>query len=157
MLFNSFQFLLFFPTVTFLYFLLPHRFRWQLLLFASCVFYMAFIPAYIAILGVTILIDYFAALWISTPGISLRRNGCHHDCPHGSYVWKHQSECNREQGANGERNDTPNKQTPAPLIGNQDPPVVVSPTISRLNTIGTSVPVDGTPSVRGLAIDTPTI
>ena len=72
MLFNSFQFLLFFPTVTFLYFLLPHRFRWQLLLLASCLFYMAFIPAYIAILGVTILIDYFAALWIETPGISAK-------------------------------------------------------------------------------------
>ena len=73
MLFNSFQFLLFFPVVTALYFLLPHRFRWALLLLASCLFYMAFIPAYIAILGVTILIDYVAALWIETPGLSAWR------------------------------------------------------------------------------------
>jgi len=73
MLFNSFQFFLFFPLVTLLYFILPHRFRWALLLLASCLFYMAFIPAYIAILGVTILIDYVAALWIETPGISAWR------------------------------------------------------------------------------------
>ena len=73
MLFNSFQFLLFFPTVTILYFLLPHRFRWQLLLLASCLFYMAFIPWYIVILIITILIDYFAGLWLEIPGISANR------------------------------------------------------------------------------------
>ncbi len=73
MLFNSFEFLLFFPTVTLLYFLLPHRFRWQMLLISSCLFYMAFIPRYIAILGVTILIDYFAALWIVRPGLTPRK------------------------------------------------------------------------------------
>ena len=70
MLFNSFQFLLFFPTVTLLYFLLPQRFRWQLLLLASCLFYMAFIPWYILILIVTILIDYFAGLWLDNPTLS---------------------------------------------------------------------------------------
>ena len=64
MLFNSLQFLLFFPAVTLLYFTLPHRFRWMLLLAASCGFYMAFIPVYILILGVTIVIDYFAGIWI---------------------------------------------------------------------------------------------
>ena len=64
MLFNSIQFAIFFAIVTGLYFALPHRFRWSLLLLASCLFYMAFIPAYIAILLVTILIDYFAALFI---------------------------------------------------------------------------------------------
>jgi D-alanyl-lipoteichoic acid acyltransferase DltB (MBOAT superfamily) len=66
MLFNSFSFLLFLPTVTLLYFLLPHRFRWMLLLASSCLFYMAFIPVYILVLFVTILIDYFAALRIET-------------------------------------------------------------------------------------------
>lgn len=64
MLFNSFEFALFFPVVTALYFLLPHRFRWALLLAASCLFYMAFIPAYILILILTIVVDYFAAIWI---------------------------------------------------------------------------------------------
>ncbi len=64
MLFNSFEFLLFFPVVTVLYFLLPHRGRWLMLLLASCVFYMFFIPYYVVILFVTILIDYFAGIWI---------------------------------------------------------------------------------------------
>jgi alginate O-acetyltransferase complex protein AlgI len=64
MLFNSLSFLLFFVIVTALYFALPHRFRWLLLLVASCVFYMCFIPAYILILFTTIIIDYFAAIWI---------------------------------------------------------------------------------------------
>jgi len=64
MLFNSFQFLIFFPVVTFLYFLLPHKSRWFLLLTASCVFYMSFIPKYILILGFTIVIDYFAGLML---------------------------------------------------------------------------------------------
>lgn len=64
MLFNSFAFLLFFPVVTGLYFVLPHRFRWMMLLAASVVFYMAFIPAYILVLAAAIVIDYAAAIWI---------------------------------------------------------------------------------------------
>jgi alginate O-acetyltransferase complex protein AlgI len=64
MLFNSFYFLLFFPVVTILYFLLPHKWRWLHLLLASCVFYCAFIPVYILILFFTIIIDYIAALLI---------------------------------------------------------------------------------------------
>jgi alginate O-acetyltransferase complex protein AlgI len=64
MLFNSFAFLVFFPVVTILFFILPHRFRWILLLAASCVFYMFFIPVYILILVFTILVDYFAGILI---------------------------------------------------------------------------------------------
>src|SRR5258707_3584573 len=64
MLFNSIDFLIFFPVVTALYFLLPQRLRWVLLLAASCVFYMFFIPIYILILFVTITIDYFAGIYI---------------------------------------------------------------------------------------------
>jgi hypothetical protein len=57
MLFNSLQFLVFFPVVTALYFLAPHRARWLLLLAASCVFYAAFIPKYLLILLFLILVD----------------------------------------------------------------------------------------------------
>ncbi len=64
MLFNSFEFLIFFPVVTLIYFLLPHKWRWLHLLLASCVFYMAFIPVYIFILIFTIVIDYFAGIII---------------------------------------------------------------------------------------------
>lgn len=64
MLFNSFQFFLFFPLVTIAYFTLPHRYRWMLLLAASCCFYMAFIPVYILILFFTITVDYVAGIAI---------------------------------------------------------------------------------------------
>ena len=64
MLFNSLSFLIFFPVTTALYFLLPHKFRWALLLLASCIFYMAFIPRYILVLFFIILLDYVAAFLI---------------------------------------------------------------------------------------------
>ena len=73
MLFNSFQFLLFFIIVTGLYFILPYRFRWLLLLVASCVFYMAFIPVYIFILFGTIIIDYIAGILIENAPASKRK------------------------------------------------------------------------------------
>jgi D-alanyl-lipoteichoic acid acyltransferase DltB (MBOAT superfamily) len=64
MLFNSLDFLLFFPVVTALYFALPPRLRWFALLAASCYFYMAFVPVYILILAFTIVVDYFAGIVI---------------------------------------------------------------------------------------------
>jgi len=65
MVFNSLAFVAFFIIVTILFFVLPHRFRWALLLAASCYFYMYFLPVYILILGFTIVIDYFAGLYIA--------------------------------------------------------------------------------------------
>lgn len=64
MLFNSLNFIGFFLLVTFLYFALPHRARWAMLLIASCVFYMYFIPKYILILAFTIIIDYLAGIYM---------------------------------------------------------------------------------------------
>lgn len=64
MLFNSLEFAIFFPLVAALYFTLPQRHRAPMLLAASCGFYMAFIPAYIFILFVTIGIDYVAGIYI---------------------------------------------------------------------------------------------
>ncbi|MBK7288369.1 MAG: MBOAT family protein [Flavobacteriales bacterium] len=64
MLFNSTEFLVFFPVVVGLFFALPYKWRWLLLLVASCVFYMAFVPVYILILGFTIGVDYFAGILI---------------------------------------------------------------------------------------------
>ena len=62
MLFNSIEFLIFFPIVTLLFYLMPHKWRWLLLLAASCFFYMWFIPKYILILLITIAIDYSAGI-----------------------------------------------------------------------------------------------
>jgi D-alanyl-lipoteichoic acid acyltransferase DltB (MBOAT superfamily) len=64
MLFNSIEFLIFFPIVTLLFYLMPQKWRWLLLLAASCFFYMWFIPKYIFILLITILIDYSAGILI---------------------------------------------------------------------------------------------
>jgi len=60
MLFNSVAFFVFFPIVTTLYFLIEDRWRWLLLLVASCIFYMFFVPKYLLILAFTILVDYAA-------------------------------------------------------------------------------------------------
>ncbi len=64
MLFNSIEFLIFFPIVVTVFFLLPHKFRRYFLLAASCYFYMSFIPKYIIILLCTTLIDFFGALGV---------------------------------------------------------------------------------------------
>lgn len=64
MLFNSLHFCLFFFFVTIFYFLIPHRWRWALLLLASAYFYSVFKPIYILILLVTIVVDYNAGLLI---------------------------------------------------------------------------------------------
>jgi alginate O-acetyltransferase complex protein AlgI len=64
MLFNSLQFLIFFVIVSLLYYSLNHRGRIWLLLLGSCYFYLAFKPIYIFILLITILVDYFAGIWI---------------------------------------------------------------------------------------------
>lgn len=66
MLFNSALFFLFFPAVTVLYFLTPHRFRWALLLGASCYFYSCFIPIYLVILFYMIAVDYTAGRLLET-------------------------------------------------------------------------------------------
>ncbi len=64
MLFNTVEFFVFFPVVTIAYFLTPHRWRWLLLLAASCYFYIQFIPVYIFILFFTIAVDYVAGILI---------------------------------------------------------------------------------------------
>src|SRR4030095_4459669 len=66
MLFNSLAFLIFFPVVTLLFYLVPHRWRWLLLLSASFLFYMFFIPIYVLILLFTIVIDYLAGILIES-------------------------------------------------------------------------------------------
>jgi len=64
MLFNSIEFLLFFPVTIAVYFLLPHKLRRYFLLAASCYFYMSFIPKYMLILLFTTIVDYTGALLI---------------------------------------------------------------------------------------------
>lgn len=52
---------------------MPYQKRWLLLLISSCYFYMAFVPIYILILGFTIVIDYFAGIYIENSEGSSRK------------------------------------------------------------------------------------
>ena len=65
MLFNSLQFLVFFPLVVILYYLLPYKKRWILLLLSSYYFYMSWNPAYIVLILISTFVDYFAAIKMS--------------------------------------------------------------------------------------------
>jgi alginate O-acetyltransferase complex protein AlgI len=61
MLFNTLEFLLFFPVVLVLFYLLPHKYRWLLLLVASYYFYMGWNPAYVLLLVLTTTVDFYVA------------------------------------------------------------------------------------------------
>ena len=73
MLFNSIQFFIFFPIVVGLYFLLPHRYRWILLLGASYYFYMSWKPEYVILIIVSTLIGYAAARLMSATDDAKKR------------------------------------------------------------------------------------
>lgn len=65
MKFNTIQFLAFFPVVVTLFFILPHRWRWILLLAASYLFYMSWNPKYVIVLLIVTAIGYLAGLWLT--------------------------------------------------------------------------------------------
>ncbi|MFN2340042.1 MAG: MBOAT family protein [Halanaerobium sp.] len=62
MIFNSMQFLIFFAVVISTYFLINSKYRWVLLLAASYYFYMSWNPAYILLIILSTIVDYFASL-----------------------------------------------------------------------------------------------
>jgi len=61
-LFNSLAYAVFLPVVFVLYWVLPHKFRWPLLLVASYYFYMSWNAAYVVLIGATTLVSYGCAL-----------------------------------------------------------------------------------------------
>jgi alginate O-acetyltransferase complex protein AlgI len=65
MVFTSFNFLVFFPAVLVLYFLLPQKFRMWFLLIASYYFYLNTKPVYALLLAGVTLTTYFFAKWIA--------------------------------------------------------------------------------------------
>lgn len=64
MLFNSGEFLLFFPLVTLIYFIIPQKIRCLWLLGASYFFYMGWNPKYIILLLFTTVVTYFGGILI---------------------------------------------------------------------------------------------
>ncbi len=73
MLFNSLPFILFLPTVVFLYYLIPFRYRYLLLLFASYFFYASWNVYYLALIIFTTLLDYGLGLAIAHEKNALKR------------------------------------------------------------------------------------
>ena len=64
MVFNSFSYLIFFPTIVAIYFAVPYRFRWVVVLTGSYYFYMSWKPIYGLLLFSTTLVDWALALWM---------------------------------------------------------------------------------------------
>lgn len=62
MLFNSLQFLIFFPVVVILYWLLPHKWRNPMLLIASYYFYMNWEPVYALLIAISSVTTWGCAL-----------------------------------------------------------------------------------------------
>lgn len=67
MLFNSLHFLLFFPIIALFYFIIPHKFRWLWLLFASYFFYMSWNPFYGILLFSITIITWLAGILAGQP------------------------------------------------------------------------------------------
>jgi len=66
MLPNSFSFLAFFAALTLVYYGVPHRFRWPLLLIASLYFYATFDPRYLLLLFAVTLVAYLGGLLLGS-------------------------------------------------------------------------------------------
>ena len=64
MLFNSIQFIYFFPIVVLLYFLSPYKWRWLILLISSYYFYMSWNINYVFLILFTTIISYGSAIFI---------------------------------------------------------------------------------------------
>lgn len=64
MLFNSIHFLIFFPLVTLIYFMLPDKIKWVWLLVASYYFYMSWNPLYAILIALSTIITYLSGLLI---------------------------------------------------------------------------------------------
>lgn len=64
MLFNSVEFIIFFPVVALLYFVIPKRIRWIWLLVASYYFYMSWNAKYAFLIGVSTVVTWGSGLFI---------------------------------------------------------------------------------------------
>ncbi len=75
MLFNSVDYLVFFPLVVALYFIIPAKWRWLFLLLASYFFYMCWKVEYGILILFTTLVDYFVALKIEQTSTRKQKKG----------------------------------------------------------------------------------
>jgi len=68
MLFNSVQFLIFFPIVVLLYFVIPQKYRYLWLLAASYYFYMSWNAKYALLIATSTIITFFSGILIDKAG-----------------------------------------------------------------------------------------
>ena len=73
MLFNSLEFIIYFPIVVALYFAIAPKYRWILLLIASYYFYMCWNYKYIILIITSTIIDYIAGIHIAREKIIWKR------------------------------------------------------------------------------------
>lgn len=66
MYFNSIHYIVFLPIVIILYYGLPSRYRWSMLLFASYYFIMCWKAEYVLLVALSSTLDYLLARWIAT-------------------------------------------------------------------------------------------
>ncbi len=65
MLFNSYEFMFFFPIVVIAYFIIPQKARWAWLLVASYYFYMSWNPKYAILIATSTVITFLSGILIS--------------------------------------------------------------------------------------------
>ena len=75
MLFNSMAFMVFLPIVFIIYWLLPHKYRWILLLLSSYYFYMSWNAKYVILIFLITGVSYVAALLLDGEKNSIKRKG----------------------------------------------------------------------------------
>lgn len=73
MLFDSYEFLIFFTGVTAVFFAVTAKWKWLVLLSASCLFYMFYRPEYILVMAFIVLVDYLAGILMSNSSGRVRR------------------------------------------------------------------------------------
>lgn len=76
MLFNSLSFAIFLPIVFILYWALPHRFRWFVLLVSSYYFYMSWNVKYVVLILGTTFVSYITALLLEKTDSSSLKKVC---------------------------------------------------------------------------------
>lgn len=73
MLFNTIEFAIFLPVVIILYYLIPPKFRWIMLLAASYYFYMSWKAEYIFLILISTIIDYLSGLMMERQATQNKR------------------------------------------------------------------------------------
>lgn len=76
MLFNSLSYALFLPVVFVLYWLIPHKYRWILLLASSYYFYMSWNPKYVVLIAFTTLVSYACGIVLHRAKTTSKKRIC---------------------------------------------------------------------------------